>query len=40
MCKLDQKEKEEKKKKGENYRCKKCGEKAGKEKYLCKPEEL
>ncbi|GAT63082.1 hypothetical protein [Paludibacter jiangxiensis] len=40
ICKTTDKAKLEEKQAEENYQCKRCGEKASKEKYVCKPEKI
>jgi tRNA(Ile2) C34 agmatinyltransferase TiaS len=39
-CKMDNDDLKELRSKQHKYKCKKCGETANKEKYLCKPKEL
>ncbi len=40
MCELNKKEREEKQEGELKFECKKCGEKARKEKHVCKPKKL
>jgi hypothetical protein len=40
ICKTTDKEKLAKKQAEPNYQCKKCGEKASKAKYVCRPEKI
>jgi hypothetical protein len=37
MCEMDKGQRRKKQEKGINYKCKRCGEQAHKEKNLCKP---